>query len=158
VRDITSAPVNPPNAVNGTPRSSPSRGGRARGAPRGGRRAQGAPHGGGHAQGAGRAQRVNQAPPLTASTNLKDHLATPESTPATSIHPVDTVKSECVTSIQPSSSTFVFIPTPLLSIAHVEMTSTGPNQTCSPSPSSLPTTLKEPPLAVDLVGQVDGPV
>ena len=38
------------------------------------------------------------------------------------------------------------------------MTSTGPNQTCLPPFSSLPTTLKESPLAVDLVRQVDGPV
>jgi hypothetical protein len=38
------------------------------------------------------------------------------------------------------------------------MTSTGPNQTCSPPSSSLPTTLEELPLAVDLVGLVDGSV
>uniref|UniRef100_A0A2N9GDR6 Aminotransferase-like plant mobile domain-containing protein n=1 Tax=Fagus sylvatica TaxID=28930 RepID=A0A2N9GDR6_FAGSY len=102
-------------------------------------------------------QRVDQAPPLTFGIDLEDHPAAPESTPTTSIHPMDMVMSECVTPIQPSSSTFVFIPTPSLSIAHVEMTSTGPNQTCSPPSSSLPTTLEEPPLAVDLVGQVDGP-
>uniref|UniRef100_A0A2N9HW03 Aminotransferase-like plant mobile domain-containing protein n=1 Tax=Fagus sylvatica TaxID=28930 RepID=A0A2N9HW03_FAGSY len=149
----TAAPINPPDAVDGTPRSSPSRGGCGRGAPRGGGHAQGAPRGGGHARGAGQAQRVDQAPPLTVGTNLEDHPAAPESTPTTSSHPMDMVMSECVTPIQPSSSTFVFIPIPSLSIAHVEMTSTGPNQTCSPPPSFLPTTLEELPLAIDLVGQ-----
>ena len=95
---------------------------------------------------------------MTAGTNLEDHPAAPKSTPATSIHPMDTVMSKFATPIQPSSLTFVFIPTPSLSIADVEMISTGPNQTCSPLPLSLPTTLEELPLAVDLVGQVDGPV
>uniref|UniRef100_A0A2N9IIY4 Uncharacterized protein n=1 Tax=Fagus sylvatica TaxID=28930 RepID=A0A2N9IIY4_FAGSY len=124
----TFAPVNPPDVVDGIPRSSPSRGGGA----------QGAPRGGGHAR--------------------EDHPAAPESTSATSIHPMDMVMSECVKPIQPSSSTFVFIPTPSLSIANVEMTSTSPNRTCSPPLSSLPTTLEESSLAVDLVKQVDGPV
>jgi hypothetical protein len=156
VDDSTSAPVNPPDVVDGTPRNSPRGGGHGRGAPRGGGRARGAPRGGGRARGADQAQRVYQAPILTAGTNLEDHPIAPESASATFIHPMDTVMSECVTPIQPSSSTFVFILTPSLSITHVEMTSTGPNQTCSPPPSSLPTTLEEPTLAVNLVGQVDG--
>ena len=62
----TSALVNPPNAVNGTPCRSPSRDGRGRGAPRGGGHARGAPRGGGHVRGADRAQHVDQAPLLTA--------------------------------------------------------------------------------------------
>ena len=66
---------------------------------------------------------------------------------------MNTVTLEYVTSIQPSSSTFLFISTPSLSIAHVEMTSMGPNLSLI-----LTTTLEESPLAVDLVGQVDGPV
>jgi hypothetical protein len=49
----TFAPVNPPDVVDGTPRSSPSRGGGAQGAPRGGGHARGAPRGGGHVRGAG---------------------------------------------------------------------------------------------------------
>ena len=62
----TSAPVNLPNAVNGTPRRSPSRDGCGRGAPCGGGHARGAPRGGGHVRGADRAQHVDQAPLLTA--------------------------------------------------------------------------------------------
>ena len=56
----TSAPVNPPDDVDGTLHSSTSRGGRGRGAPRGqgasrgGGRALGAPRGGGRARGAPR--------------------------------------------------------------------------------------------------------
>ena len=155
VDTFTSAPVNPPDVVGGTPRNS-LRGGRyGRGAPRGGGRARGASRGGGRARGAGQAQRVDQALLLTAGTNLEDHPIAPESASATSIHPMDTAMSECVTPIQPSSSTFIFIPTPSVSITHVEMTSMSPNQTYSPPPSSLPTTLEEPTLAVNLVGQVD---
>jgi hypothetical protein len=45
----TAAPVNPLDAIDGTPRSSLSRGGRGRGAPRGGGCARGAPRGGRHA-------------------------------------------------------------------------------------------------------------
>jgi hypothetical protein len=124
---------------------------------------------------------IRTAPPLTVCTDLEDHPAAPESTPATSIHPaapestpatpihpaapestpatsshpMDINMSECVAPIEPSTE-FGSIATPSVPIAHVEMTSTGPNQTCSPPSSSLPTTLEEPPLAVDLVGQVDG--
>jgi hypothetical protein len=58
----TSAPVHPPDVVDGTPRNSPRGGGHGRGAPRGGGRARGAPRGGGRARGAGQAQRVDQAP------------------------------------------------------------------------------------------------
>jgi hypothetical protein len=65
----TFAPINSSDVVDGTPRSSPSRGGRAQGVPRGGGHARGAPRGGGHARGAGRVQRVDQAPPLTFSTD-----------------------------------------------------------------------------------------
>jgi hypothetical protein len=107
---------------------------------------------------------ISTAPPLTVGTDLEDHPAAPESTPATPIHPaapestpatsshpMDIYMSECVAPIEPSTE-FSSIATPSVSIAHVEMTSTGPNQTCSPPSSSLPTTLEEPPLAVDLVG------
>ena len=100
---------------------------------------------------------ITTAPPLTVGIDLEDHPAAPESTPATSSHPMDIYMSECVAPIEPSTE-FGSIATPSVSIAHVEMTSTGPNQTCSPPSSSLPTTLEELPLAVDLVGQVDGPV
>uniref|UniRef100_A0A2N9IP15 Aminotransferase-like plant mobile domain-containing protein n=1 Tax=Fagus sylvatica TaxID=28930 RepID=A0A2N9IP15_FAGSY len=210
----TSAPVNPPDDVDGTlhgspfpggrcrgaprgrgashgdgrPRGASRGGGRARGAPRGGGRARGAPRGGGRARGAPRGgghardeDGIRTAPPLTVGTDLEDHPAAPESTPATSIHPaapestpatpihpaapestpatsshpMDINMSECVAPIEPSTE-FGSIATPSVPIAHVEMTSTGPNQTCSPPSSSLPTTLEEPPLAVDLVGQVDG--
>uniref|UniRef100_A0A2N9I4Q8 Uncharacterized protein n=1 Tax=Fagus sylvatica TaxID=28930 RepID=A0A2N9I4Q8_FAGSY len=91
VDDSTSAPVNPPDVVDGTPRNSPRGGGHGRGAPRGGGRARGAPRGGGRARGADQAQRVYQAPILTAGTNLEDHPIAPESASATSIHPMDTV-------------------------------------------------------------------
>uniref|UniRef100_A0A2N9GV16 Aminotransferase-like plant mobile domain-containing protein n=1 Tax=Fagus sylvatica TaxID=28930 RepID=A0A2N9GV16_FAGSY len=176
----TSAPVNPPDDVDGTLHGSPFPGGRCRGA--------GASHGDGRPRGAsrggGRARDedgIRTAPPLTVGTDLEDHPAAPESTPATSIHPaapestpatpihpaapestpatsshpMDINMSECVAPIEPSTE-FGSIATPSVPIAHVEMTSTGPNQTCSPPSSSLPTTLEEPPLAVDLVGQVDG--
>uniref|UniRef100_A0A2N9GV17 Aminotransferase-like plant mobile domain-containing protein n=1 Tax=Fagus sylvatica TaxID=28930 RepID=A0A2N9GV17_FAGSY len=147
---------------------------RGRGASRGGGRARGAPRGGGRARDE---DGIRTAPPLTVGTDLEDHPAAPESTPATSIHPaapestpatpihpaapestpatsshpMDINMSECVAPIEPSTE-FGSIATPSVPIAHVEMTSTGPNQTCSPPSSSLPTTLEEPPLAVDLVG------
>jgi hypothetical protein len=86
---------------------------------------------------------IRTAPPLTVGTDLEDHpaapestLATPihpaapESTPATSSHPMDINMSECVAPIEPSTE-FGSIATPSVPIAHVEMTSTGPNQTCS---------------------------
>ncbi|GMY39570.1 Strubbelig-receptor family [Fagus crenata] len=68
----------------GRARGAPRGGGRARGAPRGGGRARGAPHGGGHARDE---DGIRTAPPLTVGTDLEDHPAAPESTPATSIHP-----------------------------------------------------------------------
>uniref|UniRef100_A0A2N9HYF3 Aminotransferase-like plant mobile domain-containing protein n=2 Tax=Fagus sylvatica TaxID=28930 RepID=A0A2N9HYF3_FAGSY len=132
----TSAPVNPPNDVDGTLHGSPFPGGRCRGAPRG----RGASRGGGRARDE---DGIRTAPPLTVGTDLEDHPAAPESTPATPIHPaapestpatsshpMDINMSECVAPIEPSTE-FGSIATPSVPIAHVEMTSTGPNQTCS---------------------------